>query len=112
MPPLQAHPEETTYSVIEGSVAFFVGESLVAAGPGESVVAPAGVAHTFRIDSEGARWRVATRVSSVIRFDDLGRALTAPGSMTEDDAATVGAIAAANGIRILGPPGMLPGDLA
>ena len=112
MPPLQAHPDETTYSVIAGSVTFFVGDERRAAETGDVVVAPDGVAHTFRIDSDGARWRVATRVSSVARFDDLGRALARPGSMTDDDEATVGVLAAANGIRILGSPGMLPGDVA
>jgi uncharacterized cupin superfamily protein len=111
MPPLQAHADDTTYSVIEGSVTFFVGDESLAADAGDVVLAPDGVAHTFRIDSDGARWRVATRVSSVARFDDLGRALARPGSMTNDDEATVGVLAAANGIRILGSPGMLPSDL-
>jgi hypothetical protein len=112
MPPLQSHPAETTYSVIEGSVTFFVGDALLAADAGDVVVAPDGVAHTFRLESDRARWRIATRVSSVARFDDLGRALACPGSMTENDEATVGVLAAANGIRILGSPGTLPSDQA
>lgn len=105
MPPLQAHPARTTYSVLDGSITFFVGGRTIEAQGGASVVAEPGVAHTFRIESEGARWRVATDVASIARFDDLGRALAHPCAMTEQDTATVTAIAAANEIEILGPPG-------
>jgi hypothetical protein len=105
MPPLQAHPARTTYSVLDGSITFFVGGRTIEAQGGASVVAEPGVAHTFRIESEGARWRVATDVASIARFDDLGRALAHPCAMTEQDTATVSAIAAANEIEILGPPG-------
>jgi hypothetical protein len=108
MPPLQAHPVRTTYSVVDGSITFFVGGRTIEAGSGATVVAEAGVAHTFRIESDGARWRVATDVASIARFDDLGRALAFPAGMTEQDATTVSAIAAANGIRVLGSPGLLP----
>jgi mannose-6-phosphate isomerase-like protein (cupin superfamily) len=108
MPPLQAHPERTTYSVLAGAITFFLGDTAVRAEAGCSVIVQADTAHTFRIESEGARWRVATEVSSVARFDDLGRALAQPGSMTPQDVATASAIAAANGIRILGSPGTLP----
>jgi mannose-6-phosphate isomerase-like protein (cupin superfamily) len=108
MAPLQAHPEQTTYSVVEGAITFYVGEAETRAERGTVVLVPARTAHTFRIESEGARWRVATQVVSVARFDDLGRALAEPGPMTDDDAATLAAIAAANGIRILGAPGALP----
>ncbi|HEX6699821.1 MAG TPA: cupin domain-containing protein [Gaiellaceae bacterium] len=108
MPPLQAHPERTTYSVLDGTMTFFIGDKAVPAEAGCSVIVQADTAHTFRIESEGARWRVATEISSVARFDDLGRALAKPGSMSAQDVATVSAIAAANEIRILGSPGELP----
>jgi cupin domain len=108
MPPLQAHPARTTYSVVDGSITFFVGGRVVQAETGASVVADARVPHTFRIESEGARWRVATDVASIARFDDLGRALAHPCAMTDQDTATVSAIAAANEIEILGAPGARP----
>src|SRR3989440_10802505 len=108
MPPLQAHPETTTYSVVEGALTFFVGEQVVRAEAGTAVVVKAGAAHTFRVETDGARWRVATDVASIARFDDLGRALAQPASMTDEDAATLRALGAANGIRILGAPGTLP----
>ena len=81
---------------------------MIQAEAGATVVADAGVAHTFRIESDGARWRIATDVASVARFDDLGRALALPAAMTEQDTATVSAIAAANQIEILGEPGATP----
>ena len=108
MPPLQTHPETTTYSVVEGALTFFVGEQVVRAEAGTAVVVKAGAAHTFRVETDGARWRVATDVASVARFDDLGRALAEPASMTAEDAATLRALGAANGIEILGAPGVLP----
>ena len=108
MPPLQAHPVRTTYTVVAGSITFFVGGRLIQAEAGATVVADAGVAHTFRIESDGARWRIATDVASVARFDDLGRALALPAAMTEQDTATVSAIAAANQIEILGEPCATP----
>ena len=108
MPPLQSHTTRTTYSVLDGSITFFVGGRTIGAATGATVVAEAGVAHTFRIESDGARWRVATDVASIARFDDFGRALAHPCAMTEQDTATVSAIAAANGIRVLGSPGLLP----
>jgi hypothetical protein len=108
MPPLQAHPEDTTYSVIAGEITFFVGDDVVPAQVGTVVLVRAGAPHTFRIETDCARWRVSTAVASVARFDDLGRALAQPGSMTAEDASTVTAIADANGIRILGSPGALP----
>src|SRR5207244_11757017 len=59
MPPLQSHTTRTTYSVLDGSITFFVGGRTIGAATGATVVAEAGVAHTFRIESDGARWRVA-----------------------------------------------------
>ena len=109
MPPLQSHPAETTYSVVDGALTFFVGEEVVhAEAGGAAVVVEAGAAHTFRVETDGARWRVATDVTSVARFDDLGRALAEPAAMTDEDAATLSALGAANEIRILGAPGKLP----
>ena len=50
---------------------------MVAAQSGDVVVAPAGVAHTFRVESTDARWLVLTRVRSVERYEDFARAVAA-----------------------------------
>ena len=62
------------------------------------------------MESHGARWVVSTEVRSPARYDDFGRALAVPTGDWEslEDAATVTAIAAANRISVLGPPGLLP----
>jgi hypothetical protein len=95
--------------VLEGEVLFFVGTDVVCASAGDVVVAPPGVARTFRVASEVARWLVLTQVRSLERFTDFGRAVTAAipsppdGWPSEDERATVAAIGAANGIELLRP---------
>lgn len=113
MPPLVRRCEPETYRVLDGEVVFFVGNDMICAGPGDVVVAPAGVARTFRVASAEARWLVLTQVRSLDRFNDFGRAVSAPlvparGWPSEHEHATVTAIGAANGIELIGPPGALP----
>ncbi|MEA2309885.1 MAG: hypothetical protein QOI65_2171 [Thermoleophilaceae bacterium] len=112
MPPLHVRDEDETYRVAEGRVTFFVGGDEVAAGPGAVVVAPAGAPRTFRAETHDARWLVVTRVCSLARFEDFGRAVSAPvvgGAWPSlEEAASVAAIGRANGIELLGPPGVLP----
>ena len=114
MAPLHRRDEDEAYRLIEGEVTFFVDDYSVPAQPGDVVVAPAGVPRTFRIESDRARWMVLTRVSSLERFVDFGRAVTAPagdpaaGWQPPDDERRLAAMAAANGIELLGPPGALP----
>ncbi|MEA2413132.1 MAG: hypothetical protein QOC77_3693 [Thermoleophilaceae bacterium] len=114
MPPLLRRDERETYRVLSGEVVFFVGSDAVWAGPGDVVVAPAGAPRSFRVASEDARWLVLTRVRSLDRFADFGRAVSAPlpdpaaGWPSQVEQATVASMAAANGIELLGPPGALP----
>ena len=115
MPPLHRRDEGELYQVVEGEVTFFVDHEVVAAEPCDVVVAPPGAARTFRVDSESARWIVSTRVSSLERFADFGRAVAEPfdavaGWPSSEELATVSAMAAANGIQLLGPPGDLPDE--
>jgi quercetin dioxygenase-like cupin family protein len=113
MPPLHVRDEDETYRVAAGRVTFFVGADTVAAGPGDVVVAPAGVARSFRAETDDARWLVVTRVRSLARYEDFGRAVSAPvagGSWpSPEEAFTLESIAHANDIEVLGPPGVLPG---
>lgn len=110
MPPLRRRHEDESYRVLEGAVTFFVDGEEVPAGPGDVVVAPGGATRTFRIESEDARWLVLTRVSSLLRYEDFGRALAEPSArdLTPEELAGLRVIAAANGIEILGPPGAVP----
>lgn len=114
MPPLLRRDVRETYRVLSGEVVFFVGSDMVWAGPGDVVVAAAGESRTFRVASDGARWLVLTRVRSLDRFAEFGRAVSKPladpaaGWPSQVEQATVASIAAANGIELLGPPGALP----
>lgn len=54
-PPLHMHPQqEEWFYVMEGQVDFQVGEERVRLGPGESVLGPRGVPHTFSATGRGA----------------------------------------------------------
>jgi mannose-6-phosphate isomerase-like protein (cupin superfamily) len=121
MPPLHAHSSDESYHVLSGTVVFYVGGERVHAGPGETVVAPAGTPRTFRVTSESASWLTLTSVRSLSRYEDFARAVARGWDIdgaraglwpSEEEAAGVTALAAANGIEVLGPPGMLPCDLA
>jgi mannose-6-phosphate isomerase-like protein (cupin superfamily) len=114
MPPLVRRREAETYRVLDGEVVFFVAGDMVWAGPGDVVVAPRDVPRTFRVASSEARWLVLTKVSSLDRFQDFGRAVSSPlpcpaeGWPSPEEREAVAAMGAANGIELLGPPGALP----
>src|SRR3954469_9108391 len=72
MAPLHRRDEDESYRVVAGEVTFFVDGDVVEAGEGDVVVAPAGAERTFRVESDGARWIVLTRVGSLERYLDFG----------------------------------------
>jgi mannose-6-phosphate isomerase-like protein (cupin superfamily) len=114
MAPLHKRGEDETYRVLEGEVTWFIGDDVVPAGPGDVVVATSGVARTFHVESDDARWVVLTRVVSLERFVDFNRAVAKPpavpvsGWPSAEEEASLASIAAANGIELLAPPGVLP----
>jgi mannose-6-phosphate isomerase-like protein (cupin superfamily) len=115
MPPLYRRGEAETYRVLEGEVVFFIDDEIVPAGPGDVVVAAAGAERTFRVESGDARWLVLTRVTALERFLDFNRAVVEPiavpvvGWPSAEEEAALTSLGAANGIELLGPPGVLPG---
>lgn len=119
-PPLHVHlDEDEGFHVVEGEVMIWIGEEEpVVLGPGQSAVAPQGIPHTYRVTSEdGARWFVS---STPARFGRMVAAYAEPtDAVTLDqieasppDLDRLGALAAENGIQLLGPPGMKPSELA
>jgi mannose-6-phosphate isomerase-like protein (cupin superfamily) len=56
-PPLHVHErEDEAYFILEGQFEFRVGEQTITAGPGDFMLAPRGVPHTFRnVGSSPAR---------------------------------------------------------
>lgn len=119
-PPLHVHHDEDEgFHVVDGELTIWAGdEAPRVLGPGESLVAPRAVPHTYRVTSDAtARWFVT---STPARFATFVAAFGQPTDATELWAQPAGPpdlerlvpIAAANGIEILGPPGMLPSALA
>jgi hypothetical protein len=81
-------------------------------GAGETLLAPKGVPHTYRVQSPaGARWLVVTRRGDFERFV---RALSRPaerpelptlhGPPTPEEADALAAAAREHGIELVGPP--------
>ncbi|QPP07846.1 cupin domain-containing protein [Streptomyces bathyalis] len=116
MPPLHVHRRnEETFYVLEGEVRLFLGDREVVLTAGRAALAPRGVPHTYRVESERARWLV---INSPAGYEEFLRATAEPAPRAElppagrrsDPAALAGA-AAEQGIDILGPPGTLPTQL-
>ncbi len=111
-PPLHLHhDEEEIFHIKSGTIRFRVGAEEFVAGAGETCVAPRGVPHSFRVESEqGARVLVITNGEGFDRMvremarpaTDLG--LPEPREVTPDLADRLAAACARNGIDIVGPP--------
>ena len=114
MPPLHTRDTLESFRVLAGEVTFFVGAETVSAHAGEVVVAAAGVARSFRVESETASWLVLTRAASPERLEDFSRAVAVPRAghpaawPSAEEERSVASMAGANGITLLGAPGALP----
>ena len=103
------HLDDEGFYVIEGELTLWVGDAMHVLRAGEGILAPRGVPHTVRVGDSEARWLVT---STPAGFEAFVRALGTPEpptSMPTPEELT--RVAAQNGIEILGPPGMLPGEL-
>ena len=115
MPPLHVHhTEDEVFHVLEGEVTVFAPGREVHLGAGDTFRAPKGVPHTYRVESQSARWLV---FCSPARFDDFVRAVSEPAPAEElpprgrpIDPEAFAAAAMERGIELLGPPGTLPQD--
>jgi Cupin domain len=111
MAPLHVHAADEAVHVLEGGLTVYAGDETVRVGAGETFVVGEGVAHTYRADAS-ARFVFTTFIRSAARYESFLRAngpVAAGGTWsTDQDAATVAALAAAAEIQLLGPPGMLP----
>jgi quercetin dioxygenase-like cupin family protein len=102
-PPLHLHRDEDEgFYVVEGELTMWVGAATQVLHAGDFAFGPREVPHTLRVGATGARWLVTAGP----RFEAFVRAVAASG------AAHVNRLAAEHGIELLGPPGMLPGELA
>lgn len=69
-PPLHVHhTQDEVFHVLAGALRLRVGDAEVVLAAGDSLAAPRGVPHTYRVESaEGARWLVTTVGSDFERF--------------------------------------------
>ena len=113
MPPLHVHRrDDETFHVLEGELSLFVAGEEIVLGPGEAAFAPRDLPHTYRVESDEARWLVITAPAG---FDAFVREVSEPAPGEElpphgraVDPALLGEAAERAGIEILGPPGTLP----
>jgi Cupin domain len=98
--------------VLEGELRLLAGDVDVTIAAGETLLAPKGVPHTYRVESPaGARWLVITTRGDFERFvRALSRRAERPelptphGPPTPEQADALAAAAREHGIEIVGPP--------
>lgn len=112
-PPLHVHhTQDEIFHVIEGEVTWRVGDEDVVCGAGDTLLAPKGIPHTYRVKSrDGARWLAVTSGGD---FEGFVRALARPaerldlpeppGPPTPEAAEALVAAARGHSLEILGPP--------
>lgn len=113
MPPLHVHnADDETFYVLEGRLTLFVGDEVIELEDGQAALAPQGVPHIYRVDSEQARWLA---LGSPAGFEQFVREAGEPAQASELpptgrtlDPEALASTAARYGIEILGPPGTLP----
>lgn len=112
-PPMHVHESEDELFVVqEGELGLRVGEDDFRLAPGQARLAPAGVPHTYRVQSPaGARWLTITARGEFEAFvRELARPAEGPhlpassGPPTPEQVTALAETAARHHIRIVGPP--------
>lgn len=113
------HADDEGFHVVEGQITLWIGQDEpVVLDAGRSHVAPRGIAHAFRLTGDGpTRWFATSTPGHTIRFMEAAsepaeapRLWDEPAGLADPEA--FARMAAEWSIEILGPPGMLPADLA
>jgi quercetin dioxygenase-like cupin family protein len=103
MPPLHMHRDQDEgFLLLDGELSLFLPGREIALTPGEFVLAPRGVPHTYRVGAAPARVLV---LSTPAGFEQFVRDVAALEELTPE---ALAATAARSNIDILGPPGTLP----
>jgi quercetin dioxygenase-like cupin family protein len=111
-PPLHVHRnEDEVFHILEGRIRFVVDGRERIAGAGETIIAPKGLPHSYRVESpEGAHMLTVTRGSD---FETMVRQASRPAERPDLPPAAVPTaqmiemltrLCAENGIDLVGPP--------
>jgi quercetin dioxygenase-like cupin family protein len=112
-PPLHVHRnEDEIFHILEGEMLFRVVDRDVHAHTGDTLLAPKGIPHTYRIDSaDGARWLTIIRGGD---FEGLVRSCGRPaersglpdpsGPPTPEQVEALAEACSQHGIELVGPP--------
>jgi hypothetical protein len=99
--------------VVECVLTLFVKDEPVRLVAGDSFAAPRGIPHTLVVESRDVRYLSATVARSAALYEDFLRAVAIPAEgsslswQESGDASRLAAIAAPNGIGVLGAPGAI-----
>jgi quercetin dioxygenase-like cupin family protein len=103
-PPLHRHNrEDEFFQILDGQFRFEVDGQMIDAGPGSSVYAARGTAHTFQnVGSTVGRMLVITQPAGLDSFfEDLAAATS---GQTQPDPSVVVPVFEKHGLELLGPP--------
>lgn len=111
-PPTHVHyREEEIFHLKTGVIRFRVGEQDILAHAGDTVVAPRGVPHAFRVESpQGARVLVITTATDFLQvIREFSRPATDLGlpewrDVTPEDGERLARICVKHGLKLVGPP--------
>ncbi len=113
MPPLHVHHrEDETFVVLDGELSLHTPGNSQTLRAGEVALAPRGIPHAYRVESDRARWLAISTPAGFAAFvlaaADPAEADEPPPSDRPVDMERLLAAAEAYGIEILGSPGTMP----
>ncbi len=98
-PPLHVHyAQEEYFYVMDGEFLFQVGDRRIALHPGDSVLGPRNIPHTFTVTSE-TPGHILIAFTPAGQMEGFFRAAEKPGASLNDPA-----LFASHGMKMLGPP--------
>lgn len=111
-PPLHVHlREDEVFHILEGDFRFQIGREQRSGKAGDTVLAPKGVPHTYRVDSDRGRWLTVTTheqfeefVRAVARRAEASELPPAGGPPSAEAIEALTAVAKRFGVAIVGPP--------
>jgi quercetin dioxygenase-like cupin family protein len=111
-PPLHLHVnEDEIFHILEGDFRFQIGDEERTGRAGDTVLAPKGMPHTYRVESNTGRWLTVTTheqfeafVRAITRKPDARELPPIGGPPSQEAIAALTETARRFGIEIVGPP--------